>query len=64
MLIKVLNEAAVTTPLLVRSPNASALAESPAAEVNSRWLGITQFDAPPMLPEMSGLALEYRIVQL
>jgi hypothetical protein len=63
-LIKVINEASATSPLRVASPNASPLAESPPSEVGKRWLDLATFDGPPMLPKLSGLGLEYRIVQL
>jgi hypothetical protein len=64
VLIKVINEGGVTLPLRVRSPNARPIAESPAAEVGKRWLDLAVFDNPPLQPGLSGLGLEYRIVQL
>lgn len=33
-------------------------------EARSRWLGIASFNSPPMTPSLTGLELEYRIVQL
>lgn len=63
-LVKVVNEAGATAPLQVRSPNASPLPDSPAADVKNRWLGLETFDRPPLLPALSGLGLEYRIVSL
>ena len=47
-----------------RSPNALPIAEAPAADVGERWLDLALFDNPPLLPALSGLGLEYRIVQL
>jgi hypothetical protein len=64
VLIKVINEGGVTLPLRMRSPNALPIAEAPAADVGKRWLDLAVFDNPPLLPALSGLGLEYRIVQL
>lgn len=33
-------------------------------EARARWLAINTFDAPPITPSLSGLELEYRILQL
>jgi hypothetical protein len=33
-------------------------------EARARWLAVSTFDAPPMTPALSGVVLEYRIVQL
>ena len=63
-LVKVLNEAGTTAALQVESPNAQRLYNSPAADVPNRWLQLQMFDAQPLLPVLSGLAVEYRIVQL
>lgn len=74
-LIKVHNEAGVTAPLRVSSPNAAPLvvrsSGSPApqksvtpADVPDRWLELATFDAQPLNKSLSGLLVEYRIVQL
>jgi hypothetical protein len=63
-LVKVANESGTTAPLKVESPNALKLADSPASDVANRWLNATMFDAPPLAPALSGLPLEYRIIQL
>lgn len=79
-LVKVLNRAAVTPVLKIKSPQgASAGRRSSLAiagvhdftngavdevEARARWLAINTFDAPPMTPSLSGLELEYRILQL
>jgi len=63
-LIKVVNDAGVTSPLLLKSDNARPLPESPRNEVSKRWLALETYHAPPMYPELSGLGLEYRIVQI
>lgn len=33
-------------------------------QVADRWLEISMFDKPPLLPRLSGLRLEYRVIQL
>jgi hypothetical protein len=74
-LVKVHNEAGVTAPLKATSPNAEAMHKrssgSPApapsvklADVPNRWLDIMTFDQQPLVAKLSGLALEYRIVQI
>lgn len=63
-LINVVNEAGVTAALRASSPNALSLHGSPSEDVINRWLGLATFDTQPLLPTLSGLKLEYRIVQL
>jgi hypothetical protein len=63
-LVKVVNEAGVTAPLRVASPNAGSLSGTPMEEIPNRWLDLTLFDKPPMTFALSGLQLEYRIIQL
>jgi hypothetical protein len=63
-LVKVANEAGTTAPLKAESPNAQKLFNSPADDVANRWLDLAMFDAQPLAPALSGLALEYRIIQL
>ncbi len=74
-LVKVHNEGGVTGMLRVTSPQAAPIhrrsTASPApaqsitpADVENRWLDIATFDQQPLLPRLSGLALEYRIVQI
>jgi hypothetical protein len=63
-LIKIVNEAGVTSPLGVESANARPLAGSPPAEVADRWLGLQLFTQPPMELNLSGLKVEYCILQL
>src|SRR5688572_24788449 len=47
-LVKVTNEAGVTAPLGVDSPNAGKLAGSKAKDVPNRWLEILPYVAQPM----------------
>lgn len=63
-LVKVVNEAGVTAALRVQSSNALSLPGSRTEDVINRWLGLATFDSQPLLPTLSGLKLEYRIVQL
>jgi hypothetical protein len=63
-LVKVQNEAGVTARLRARSPNAERLFNAPAAAVRDRWLDLQMFEKQPLGPALSGLPLEYRILQL
>lgn len=63
-LIKVHNPQGVGTTLSVISDAAGPLAGSPAEEVADRWLTLENCDDRPLSPRLSGLALEYRAVQL
>jgi hypothetical protein len=63
-LVKVENDAGTTSPLKAESPNAQRLFGSPAIDVPARWLDLAMFDAQPLLPALSGLKVEYRIIQL
>lgn len=74
-LVKVHNEAGVTAALRISSPQSQKFLRpssgSPepkqnisAADVRDRWLEIATLDKQPLLPTLSGLALEYRLVQL
>ena len=73
-LVKVRNEAGVTAPLRCMSPNAARLhatsnePEPPQTisrrDVVERWLDVSMFDSPPLVARLSGLGLEYRIIEL
>ena len=63
-LVKVHNEAGTTAPLAVSSPQALPLAGSPAEAVRDRWLELAMFDARPLMPTLSGVPVEYRIIQV
>jgi hypothetical protein len=74
-LVKVQNEAGVTAPLTVESPqarpvyrpatgNAMAPPSVTQADVRDRWLALQMHDEKPLEPALSGLPLEYRIVLL
>ena len=74
-LVKVLNEANVTAPLRVESPNSGDVSlrsdSSPepkhqltTREVRDRWATISIYDKRPMPRRLSGLAIEYVILEV
>jgi hypothetical protein len=63
-LVKVHNQAGTTSALRAESLNARRLHGTPASEVMDRWLDLEMFDRAPMAARLSGLNLEYRIIQL
>ena len=74
-LVKVHNEAGVTAKLRCHSPNAARLHEEASgdhdppitigpADVVQRWLDVEMFGKKPLNKRLSGLKLEYRIVEL
>ncbi len=74
-LVKVHNEAGVTAPLRVSSPNASPVyvrsSGSPRPrdavtpeDVSDRWLDVQMHDERPLTPNLSGLAVDYRLLQV
>ncbi|MCC5929074.1 MAG: CehA/McbA family metallohydrolase [Cyclobacteriaceae bacterium] len=76
-LVKVHNEGNVTAPLEVQSPNTEPLFHQsgypgrhrppvtvPEHEVPNRFLEVAIYDKQPLKEGLSGLALEYRIIQL
>jgi hypothetical protein len=74
-LVKVVNNAGVTARLETESPNALPIVvqsdgspEPPKtispADVRDRWMGLELYDKDPMSERLSGLPLEYRILQI
>ena len=77
-LVKVDNEAGVTAPLTVASPNSGAVSASSwssdlsseppvkvtAEDVRDRWADIALYQKPPMSDRLSGLGLEYQILEI
>ena len=63
-LVKVINRHGRTGRLFVESPNAQPLPNAPVSEVDKRWMQISSYDGQPLRPNLSGLAVEYRIVQI
>jgi len=62
-LVKVVNWCDRPCRVRVDSRNARPLPRAPAAEVPERWLGLSWFEGAPLGPSLSGLPLEYRIVE-
>ncbi|HVD94164.1 MAG TPA: CehA/McbA family metallohydrolase [Vicinamibacterales bacterium] len=74
-LVRVRNEAGVTGPIALESPqarpvyrpatgNSIAPVSVRPSDIADRWLALEMFDGRPMEPRLSGLELEYRIVSL
>jgi len=63
-LVKVQNEAGITAVLAVESPNAGRLAGSVQGQVSRRFLDLQMFNKQPLRAHLSGLEVEYRILQL
>lgn len=69
-LVRVRNEAGVTAKLQAESRHArlvfdgKANAMPDAQDGPDRWMGLSLFDGAPMKPNLSGLDLEYRIVEV
>src|SRR4029453_5077443 len=74
-LVKVINHGNVRAPLVVQSPNSGDVYVrsngSPAPpiqlspqESKERWANISLSQPPPMRPRLSGLALEYAILEV
>jgi hypothetical protein len=74
-LVKVVNNGHVRAPLVVESPNSGDVYirsnGSPAPPVQlspqdskERWANISLYQRPPMRPRLSGLALEYAILEV
>src|SRR5690606_22604395 len=68
-LVKVHNEAGTTAALRASGPNLGEVFRTerdqrPLGENADLWLDVQWFESQPLLPTLSGLELEYRIVQL
>ncbi|HEV3165263.1 MAG TPA: CehA/McbA family metallohydrolase, partial [Isosphaeraceae bacterium] len=74
-LVKVQNEAGVTAPLVADSPNSAPLYKQstnnpepkptvPVSEIPQRWMDLRVFNDSPLARALSGLRLEYRILQV
>ena len=78
-LIKVRNEAGINPQLVAESPNAAPVYQRgrgarqkpmtddklvSLSDVGPRFLDLAMFDKQPLKPRLSGLGLEYRIIQL
>jgi hypothetical protein len=74
-LVKVVNRAAVTAPLRVASPNAGNVyirstgnpepkMELTPRDASERWVDFSIYEKPPLSRRLSGLGLEYRILEV
>jgi hypothetical protein len=74
-LVKVINEAGTTAPLEVQSPQAAPMQRKsngfyrPESKISQkdaadRWLDVDLYRKPPLQPELSGLEVEYRVLQV
>jgi len=74
-LVKVHNEAGVTAKLRVTSPNAAPVYQRSSGspdpkpsvkpqDVPDRWIDVSTFDQQPLVEKLSGLEVEYRILQV
>ena len=63
-LVKVINPDGLRARLRVDSPSAKPLPHALPEEVDARWLGLSMADGQPLTPSLTGLPLEYRIVEL
>lgn len=73
-LIKVHNEGGVSAELVVESPNTQPVYERKGgaevetkitdADIANRWMDLNMVDSRPLTKNLSGLQLEYRIIQI
>jgi hypothetical protein len=74
-LVKIINHGNVRAPLVVESPNSGDVyvrsngnpappIQLSVQESKERWANISLFQRPPMRPRLSGLALEYAILEV
>jgi len=63
-LVKMVNGAGLTGRLRLESPQAKPIPHGPAEEVDNRWMGLSVFEGRPLAAALSGLGLEYRLVQI
>lgn len=63
-LVRVANEAGTTSALRAESPQARRMANNTAADGRDFWLDLSLPDSPPLKRDLSGLSLEYRVLQL
>jgi hypothetical protein len=63
-LVRVANESGTTAELRATSPQAEWNANAAADQIPDRWLDLDVVRSAPLRPELSGLALEYRLLQL
>jgi hypothetical protein len=63
-LVKVVNRAGATGMLRADSPSAQPVPNGPKDKVAERWMMLMPHTAQPLLPNLSGLGLEYTVLQV
>lgn len=63
VLVKVVNPDGSTGQLRADSPSARPVPGGPKEEIAKRWLGLLPYSGQPLLPGLSGLGLEYTLLQ-
>jgi hypothetical protein len=63
-LVKVHNQAGLTAAVGVDSPNAGPMQNQNANVGNRRWMEIQSYTRQPLKVHLSGLAVEYRVIQI
>jgi hypothetical protein len=63
-LVKVVNLAQSTGEIKYDSPNAKPVPRGEQSQVAERWLDVAALQSQPLLTKLSGLDLEYRVLQL
>jgi hypothetical protein len=63
-LVKVINQAELEGFFRVESPNAGDLPGASAADVSRRWLEVAAPSMRPLEPILSGLGVEYRVIEI
>jgi len=63
-LVKVRNQAGVTASLKVDSKQAESVRNETFAKIRDLWLDLDMFGGRPLAKNLSGIGLEYRIIQL
>ena len=63
-LVKVHNQAGLTAAVGVDSPNAGPMQNQNANTGNRRWMEIQSYTRQPLKVHLSGLAVEYRVIQI
>ena len=63
-LVKVVNRGGSTGILQADSPNAQPVPKGPQDKVAERWMMLMPHTSQPLLPNLSGLGLEYTVMQV
>lgn len=63
-LVKVHNQSGTTAPLQAFSPQAASMHNAAAKDIPNQWLDLRLYQDQPLAATLSGLELEYRILQV